>query len=249
MKNIHILYFWRVWKTIFINISNYLELLKQLVYINLTQQFKKTILGNSWIIVEPLFVIFVWILLHSTGIFKPGDTSIPYPAYVLLSMSIWDFFIGFYKKLSNSVTASSSMLLDAYFPIEIKIVEKIIITIINFFIPLVFNIIILIVVGVSFNLETLLFIPALIPLALFGISLGLFFSLIEVVLNDLYLLFTQSLRLIMYLTPLVYSPKVDSPILQTIIKYNPLNYLISIPRDLLIGEEIINLHGFFISTS
>lgn len=52
----------------------------------------------------------------------------------------------------------------------------------------------------------------------------------------------------MYITPVVYSNDVNSSLLQKIIKHNPLTYLISVPRDLLIGIKPAYMQGFWIST-
>ncbi len=38
----------------------------------------------------------------------------------------------------------------------------------------------------------------------------------------------------MFVTPVIYSAKIDVPLLQTIIYYNPLTYLICGPRDLIL---------------
>ena len=228
------------WKRIFRNLKKSKELLNQLFYINLTSQFKKTILGSSWLFFDPVISILVWLLLHKAGVFSPGEMNIPYPAYILLSMSI-------FNTIGTSVTEAGRMLLEVSFPMEIKIAEKSLINVVNFIIPLVINIVVLIILGVPFSLQSLLFIPALIPLALLGMAFGIFSSLIEVVFHDLFLLFKRSLRLLMYITPIIYSKNVNSDILQTIMKYNPLNYLISVPRELLTGNEVTDMSSYWIS--
>ena len=235
------------WKQIFRNLKRSKELLYQLFYINLTSQFKKTILGSSWLFFDPVISILVWLLLHKAGVFTPGEMNIPYPAYILLSMSIWTFFVGFFNTIGTSVTEAGRMLLEVSFPMEIKIAEKSLINVVNFIIPLLISVVVLIILGVSFTLQSLLFIPALIPLAFLGMSIGIFSSLIEVVFHDLFLLIKRSLRLLMYITPIVYSKNVNSDILQTIMKYNPLNYLISLPRELLTNNEVTNISSYWIS--
>ncbi len=248
MNNIKISDIISVWQSIISNIFKYSELLKQLVYISLTQQFKKSILGNAWLVIDPLMSIFIWLILHSAGMFNPGETNIPYPAYLLVSISLWTFFVGFFNTIGISITEAGRMLIEVSFPIEIKVTEKIIINIVNFIITLTFCIVVLLFFGINFNVKSLLFIPSIIPLLLFGVSLGLFFSLFEVVFFDIYLVVKRSMRLLMYLTPIVYSTNIKSGFLGTIAKYNPLTYLTSIPRDLLTGVENIELTGFWITS-
>lgn len=224
------------------------QLIKQLLYLSLTEQYKKTILGSLWLFINPLLSIFIWLIMNYSGIYNPGETSIPYVGYILLSMSIWLFFTSFFKHLATSVTESGRMLMEAPFEMEVKIVEKILLNIINFAIPLSINIVILLILGVKFNFGALLFLPALIPLMLIGISIGVFFSLIEVVFNDIYLIVNQGMNVLMFLTPVVYTDKVDSDLLQTVIKYNPLSYLINVPRNLLVGNTVEDLTGYWIAS-
>lgn len=224
------------------------QLIKQLLYLSLTEQYKKTILGSLWLFINPLLSIFIWLIMNYSGIYNPGETSIPYVGYILLSMSIWLFFTSFFKHLATSVTESGRMLMEAPFEMEVKIVEKILLNIINFAIPLSINIVILLILGVKFNFGALLFLPALIPLMLIGISIGVFFSLIEVVFNDIYLIVNQGMNVLMFLTPVVYTDKVDSDLLQTVIKYNPLSYLINVPRNLLVGNPVEDLTGYWIAS-
>ena len=54
--------------------------------------------------------------------------------------------------------------------------------------------------------------------------------------------------LLMYVTPVIYSDKVDDPLLQTIIKWNPLTYLIGGARDAIIYGRIDNFDKFIYSS-
>jgi lipopolysaccharide transport system permease protein len=235
------------WYKRFSSIRRNSQLIKQLLYLSLTEQYKKTWLGSLWLLVNPLLSIVIWLIMNFSGIYQPGETSIPYVGYILLSMSIWLFFVSFFKQLATSVTESSRMLMEAPFEMEAKLIEKILLNIINFAIPLVINVIVLLVLGVQFGWSSLYFIPALIPLMLLGIAIGVFFSLIEVVFNDIYLIVNQGLGVLMFLTPVVYTADVKSPFLQSIIQVNPLTYLISVPRDLLLGDPVNMWEGYWIS--
>ncbi len=236
------------WKSRIASIIRNKQLIKQLLFLSLTEQYKKTWLGSLWLVVNPILSIIIWLIMNFSGIYQPGETSIPYVGYILLSMSIWLFFVSFFKHIATAVTESSRMLMEAPFEMEAKLVEKILLNIINFMIPLSINIIVLLAMGVSFGWSSLWFMPALIPLMLLGIAIGVFFSLIEVVFNDIYLIVNQGMGVLMFLTPVVYTTKVDSEFLQSIIQVNPLTYLISIPRDLLIGDEVLNWTPYWIAS-
>lgn len=223
-------------------------LIKELLYLSLTEQYKKSLLGKFWVLIYPFLSISAWLVLNYAGMYEPGATKIPYVAYLLLSMSIWLFFTSFFKHLATSVTESGKMLMEAPFEMEAKIVEKILLSIINLLIPLSISLLVLLVMGVEFSWSIIFAIPTLIPLMLMGISIGVFFSLIEVIFNDIYLAVNQGMNVLMFLTPVVYTEKVDSPLIQQIITYNPLTYLISVPRNFLVGEPIEDWTGFIYSS-
>ena len=225
------------------------QLIWQLLVLSLTQQYKKTLLGSIWLLITPLLSIVVWLVLNYAGVYQPGETTIPFAGYILLSTSLWTLFNTFFLNLGTSATESGPMFLEAPFDMEIKLSEKALYTFVNFGIPLALNIVVLLFLGVRFSWSALLFLPALFPLMLLGFSIGTFFSLIEVVFNDVFLAAQRAMGVLMFLTPVVYTEKVDSAFLQSIIKYNPLTYLISVPRNLLIGAEVEHLNFFWMSSA
>ncbi len=225
------------------------HLIRQLFNLSLTNQYKRTFLGSAWIVIGPILSVTIWLILNYTGIYNPGESSVPYPGYLLLSMSIWIFFSNFFKLIATSVTESGSMLMEMPFDMEAKLVEKILIAIVNFLIPFALNIVILLLMGVEFSFSSLLFFPTLIPLMLLGIAFGVFISLIEVVFNDVLIVASQGLTLLMYFTPVVYTDRVNSPFLQQIIAVNPLTYLLGVPRNLLIGEPVTHWTEYWISVA
>ena len=53
--------------------------------------------------------------------------------------------------------------------------------------------------------------------------------------------------LLLYLTPVIYSPKTQNPVLQQIIKWNPLTYLIGDARDAIIYGRFTHIDRYMIS--
>lgn len=227
-------------KELYFDVKHYRHLLYSLVRLSITQQYKKSLLGYTWIIISPLLSVVIWVILQASGLFNPGDTQVPYLAFVLLSNSIWAFFISFYKGISESLTTKGGEIIQNNFPKIIIVVERIIISFFDFMIPLILSILVLMFFGVEFTWSSLLFLPALLPLIAIGISLGLLFSVIKVIAVDFNLIFNNFMEVLKYLTPVVYSTAVASDLILNIIKWNPLTYLIDLPRNLLLGSGFEN---------
>jgi len=221
-------------------------LLKYLVRLSMLAQYKKSFVGVFWLLLMPVFNVLVWVTLSVGGVFDPGETEIPYPAYVLLSTSIWQLFVVLFDQVSKSISAYSSVMVQAAFPRVIVTFEKVVVQLINFLIPLLLNIAVLLAMGVSLSWSALLFPFALIPLVLFGWGLGMIFSLIEIVAIDIYTLVHRVITtLLIFATPVVYTDTIESPIIQQVMRYNPLTYLLVGARDVLIRGELSNPVGYF----
>lgn len=232
--------------TLFKNISEFSTLIKWLTRVGLTQQYKRSFLGAAWLFISPFFSILLWVLLNATGILNPGETKVPYVAYVFLSNAIWVLFISFYKSISETYPGRGGELLHNNFPHVIIVIEKIIITTFNFAIPMLLSILVLIFYGVSFNWTALLFPLTLVPLMILGIALGLIFSVLKIVALDFTTVFDNSLEILKYITPVVFAANVNNLTLQTIMKYNPLNYLLSFPRSVLLGQGFPDIELYFV---
>lgn len=214
-------------------LKGYRFLIRQLVNINFNTEFKRSFIGLSWLLILPLLSVAIWLLLNGAGIVDPGATSVPYPAYVLLSTSIWGFFADIYRSSSNLVTNYGRMLIMTPFPYGVLLVEQIIVHLIRFSIPFGLNLIVLLFFGVKFTWAALLFPLSLLPLLLLGLAIGLIVALLRVVAVDLSKLADEGMRLLMFLTPIVYTPKIELGWLSELVKINPLTYLVSFSRDLL----------------
>ncbi len=202
-------------------------------WVSLTTDYKRSFIGLTWLVILPLVSVVIWILLNGAGIIDPGDTSIPYPAYVLLSTSIWGFFAEFYRNVSRVFVTYGRMMSMVAFPRETALLEVLIVHLIRFSIPFALNLVVLLAFGVRFTWWALLFPLTLLPLLLAGAAIGLLVALLRIVAVDLSNLADESIRLLMFLTPVIYTPKLDLGALSFIIDLNPMTYLISFSRDLL----------------
>jgi len=78
--------------------------------------------------------------------------------------------------------------------------------------------------------------------------MGLVAAIFRVVMPDLKRWLDFGMQLLMFVTPIIYSEKVESDLLQQIIKYNPLTYLVAGARDTLIRGSIEHLEEFLLSS-
>lgn len=231
--------FFNTWKIMIKNIIRSRTLIWQLFRRDFVMSYKKSFLGLAWIIISPIVGIASWVFLNSAGILEPGDTAIPFPAYVLLGSSIWGLFMGFYSSSAGTLNAGAGFINQVKYPHEALLVKQTAQYLANFLITFIVNIIVLLLFGVTPNIAILLFPIVTLPLFFIGAGVGLIMSVISVVATDLNNIVNILIGFVFYATPVVYQlDTIEDPILRSIVQLNPLSYIVSGARDLIIEGQI-----------
>ena len=244
----HELGFFQTWILMCRNIYRSRELIWQLFKRDFFASYKKSFLGITWIFITPIIGIVSWVFFQKTGMLKPGDVGIPYPAYVLIGTSMWGLFIGLYEAASNTLLAGKDLIMQINYPHEALLFQQAAQQIANFSITLLLNLVVLLLFRISPAWETIFLPFVIIPLFLFGSGIGLVVSMINVVAIDISRAISMVLALGLYLTPIIYSNEFGNEFVQAIIKWNPLTYLICSCRDLIIYGTFYSTSGYIVSS-
>ena len=147
--------------------------------------------------------------------------------------------MGFYSSAAGTLTAGGGFINQVKYPHEALLVKQTAQHLANFLITFLVNIIVLLLFGVVPSVGILLFPLAAIPLFFLGAGLGLIVSVISVVASDLTNLINISLGFVFYAIPIVYQvDKINDPVLKTIVELNPLSYLVTGARDLIVDGVV-----------
>lgn len=213
-------------------------LLQELIKLRLLADLKRSLLGWLWLLILPVFAILTWVFMKGAGVLEPGQMEIPYTAFVLLSTTIWALFFETYKNCSQIFITYGKTLLVNKLPINIIIFTELIVGAIKFFIPFIFIIAYFLYIGISLHPLVFIFPILVLPLQLFGAAIGLLTGLFSALAKDFTFLMDNFIKLFLLLSPIVYTPEISTGLLAKVIKYNPLTYLISSPRNLLLNGEL-----------
>jgi len=207
--------------------------------------YKQSFWGVLWAIVLPLFSIGIFIMLNRSGVLNIGDIGTPYSIYALLGMAFWQFFSNGLVACSNSLVNAGSMILKINFSKKSLVIAAAGKAIVPFIIQIIMVGILFIGYGITPHTLSLLIPIFLIPLILFTIGLGFFTSLLNGVMRDIGNILSIFLTFMMFFTPVLYAkPKIG--VLATLTKYNPLYYLVSTPRDLVLKGVVLEWNGFLV---
>jgi len=235
--------------TIFNNVVRSKDLMWQLFKRDYFASYKKSFIGIAWVIVSPIIGIVSWLFLKKSGMFSPGNVGIPYPAYVLIGSSMWGLFLGVFNSTSMTLETAKDIILQVNFPREALLFKQAAIEATNFMISILINISILIIFGVKPSLYSLLLPLVAVPIVLLASSFGLVVSMISIVAFDMKQFITAVIGLLLYTTPIIYSNEISNKMVQLIIKWNPLTYLLCSARDIIIYGRLYDTTGFIICST
>ena len=169
---------------------------KDLIYLfakkNYATRYKQTIFGSAWIVITPLLSILFYSIIFK-NIAGLSTDSVPGFLFYLSGTVIWNFFYSCVSGNSNIFVLNTNLFSKIYFPRLSIPLATILTSLLDFVIQIILLVVFVLFYyfkGYSFHFTNALFlIPVVIlELALFGLSLGLLFSSLNVKYRDLNLL-------------------------------------------------------------
>jgi lipopolysaccharide transport system permease protein len=171
-------------------------------------QYKQTILGPLWYVINPLFstVMYSFVFGSLAGI---GTDGIPFLLFYYSGTMIWTFFTGCFTNASDVFITNANLFGKVYFPrlaVPISNVFSNGIRVLIQFALLMFFFIYHLATGavLSPSLLALVFPALLVWIAALGTGMGMIISALTTKYRDLKQLVTFALNLAMYITPVVY---------------------------------------------
>ncbi len=210
--------------------------------------YRQSILGIFWAFVPPIVFAAGFTLLSKAKVVNFGETNIPYPAYVMLSVILWQTFQESVRAPMAGLAESQAIMKRLRFPPEAVVLSRLLGVLFNFSIKLILLIAVLIWYRLAVDLSSLLALLPLCSLILFGTFLGLLLAPLAVLFQD----FSRGLTVVfgfwMFVTPVVY-PVPESGVFATIVRYNPASSLLVTTRETLLNSELSLLPQFFLMSA
>jgi lipopolysaccharide transport system permease protein len=208
-----------------------------------------SVLGIAWIFISPLLGIASWIFMSHAGVLSPGEITVPYPLFVLIGATTWGVFMAFFSSAAASLTANGNLILHAKFSHEALVAQQTAQALVSVTANLAVLSLAFLLFGVRPHWVSLLFPLSLVPILLLGTGLGMFVAVFAVLVHDVTKVVGTLLGVMMFVTPVIYSPNVSDALLQQVIWHNPMTYLVAGPRDLLLSGSMEHARGYAASAT
>ncbi len=212
---------------------HYRDLCSLFVRRNITTQYKQTILGPLWYIIQPLITMVMYMVVFG-GIANISTDGIPQPLFYLGGICMWQYFSDCLNKTSSTFTDNAGIFGKVYFPRLVVPLANVLSNLLRFGIQLVLFLIVyaiyqiwIIPGGIHTNGYALLLPLLVLMLAGLALGFGILFSSLTTKYRDLQLLLTYFVSLWMYATPII-SPlsAITHPKLHFLMSLNPLTGIV-----------------------
>jgi ABC-type polysaccharide/polyol phosphate export systems, permease component len=189
-------------------IWRYRDLLALFVKRDIITQYKQTILGPLWFVIQPVLTVLMYMVVFG-GIAGIPTDGIPQPLFYFAGVCMWQYFADCLTKTSNTFVANAGIFGKVYFPRLISPLASTISNMVRFAIQImlfVFVYIFYLFIGTVVSPNTYLLLFPLLVLIMAGLALGfgIIISSMTTKYRDLQILFSFIVQLWMYATPIVY---------------------------------------------
>jgi lipopolysaccharide transport system permease protein len=210
------------------------ELAWRLTLRDFSAKYRQSIGGYVWAFLPPIVASFTFILLRSGGAINVEEGEIPYAAFALTGTILWQVFVDSLNNPMRIMQSCRQMLIKVNFPREALIISPIQ----SSFITLGIRLFILIPAMLWFRFPlsfTLLLVPVgLLFLVLLGNCIGLLLAPIGALYKDIQQGLVMITTFWMFLTPVVF-PNMREGLAGTLMRLNPVTYILGATRDWMTG--------------
>jgi len=189
-------------------IWRYRDLWSLFVKRSIKVQYKQTILGPLWWLIQPALTVIMYMVVFG-GIAGIPTDGIPQPLFYLGGVCMWQYFSSCLTSTSNTFVSNAGIFGKVYFPRLIMPLSTVTSNLVRFGIQLGLFVIVYVyyaIMGVAPtpNWYLLLFPLLVVMMAGLALGFGIIISSMTTKYRDLQILFSFVVQLWMYATPIVY---------------------------------------------
>lgn len=226
------------------------ELLANLTLRDVRSRYKRTVLGNTWSLVNPLAAMLIYTVVFGVFLRVQPDRGDPsgldtFALWLLCGLLPWTFLsIGLGAGM-NALVTHSNLVLKVYLPRATLVVSTVLAVGVTFLVEMAVLVGVLLVFGANALVWLPLTVVVILLLALFTLGLSLLLSIANVYFRDTQHFIAIFLQMWFYLTPILYPVSYvqaqqarlaaqgrEVPLV-TLFKLNPMEHFVTAFRNLL----------------
>lgn len=220
------------WSLMVKEIADNRRLIWLLIRRDISVRYRQSILGYVWAVVPPILTVAIFAFLNASRVIPIGDTRIPYVAFAIWGLSVWQLFAGCLSACTISLVAGGALVTKVNFPRETLVIAALGQPIFDFCVRLVPVIAVFVWYGVMPHWGVVFVPPLLLIVTLLALGFGFVLSIANLVLRDTGNALGMALSVGMFLTPVLYPAPVRWPFYLVNV-LNPLSPFVTATQDLI----------------
>ncbi|MBR6963322.1 MAG: ABC transporter permease [Prevotella sp.] len=230
----------------------YRDLYRMYVRRDIVTEYKQTILGPLWYLIQPLLTTIMYMFVFG-GLAGISTDGAPQPLFYMSGIMLWNYFNSAFSVSSNVFTANASVFGKVWFPRLVVPLAGITSNLLKMLIQLVLFVIMYVgylIAGTELHVtwSILLFPYLVLLLAFHAMSMGLIISSLTTKYHDLKYLVSFGMQLFMYATPIIYPLSLAPGKYRFLLELNPLTPIFEAFKYSCLGCGSLSWGGLLYST-
>jgi lipopolysaccharide transport system permease protein len=171
---------------------------------NIKTRYTQTLLGSTWIVIQPLLLAGMLTVVMGAILGVPSG-SVPYPLFAFSGSAIWSTFQRAFQETSISFASNANIIQKVYFPRILVPLASSLTTVVEF-VPVFIALVIATSLYGRFPGLPILAMPLYLLLAFaLAFGVGLWVTAMDAIYRDLRLIVPSLLQMMMFASPVMYA--------------------------------------------
>lgn len=241
------------WHFDIIELIRYRDLITLFVKRDFITQYKQTVLGPLWFILQPVLSTIMFMLVFGAIAKIPTD-GVPAPLFYMGGLVVWNLFASTVQQTSVTLTSNAHLFSKVYFPRLAIPIAQLIAGFGRFVIQfIIFAALIIIYISAgwktSFSISLLAFPFVLIHAAILAFGVGLIISAVTTRYRDLQIGLQFGMQLWMYATPIVYPLSLVPEKWRIFYALNPIVPVLEVFKHMFFGTALPEVNEYLLSSA
>jgi len=217
---------------------DYRELIYFLTWRDLKVRYKQTLLGFTWVLLQPVINMVVFTILFGQLLNVPTG-GIPYPIFSFAALLPWLYFASSLSRSSTTLVGSANLISKVFFPRMVIPIAGVLSGLVDFLVSLI------VLVGMMLFYKiiptwNLLLMPLFLLLALLtALGFGLWLSALNVRFRDVNHLVPFIIEIWKYATPVIYGSTLIPEKFRFLLGLNPMTGVVEGFRWAILGSKYV----------
>lgn len=197
----------------------------------IASQYVGSLLGVIWTFIQPAVMIFVFWFVFSIGFKTKPLNNVPFAVWLTAGMAPWFVFSDIVVKSSGAIVGYAHLIKKSVFPSQILPVVKVLSSMMTHSAFVLLLVVLIIFQKVSFGIFALQFFYYLFCLSVLALGIGWTVAALNVFIRDVGQIVAVIMQVGFWATPIFWDINIMPPKIQSLLKLNPVYYIVQGYRD------------------